>query len=202
MAKSGKKIRIFSALEVANICGVVNQTAINWIKNNHLKAFTTPGGQYRIYAEDLLEFLESRGMRIPEELREIADNRTKKILVIDDDEDLNKMVSDMLHEKLEDFEVHQAYDGFEAGRIISDEKPNVIILDIDLPGIDGHSLCKKIKNDKSLGNPVVISISGLDEESEGEKILSEGADAFFSKPLEMDRLIATLQDLSSIRSES
>lgn len=202
MAKSGKKIRIFSALEVANICGVVNQTAINWIKNNHLKAFTTPGGQYRIYAEDLLEFLESRGMRIPEDLREIADNRTKKILVIDDDEDLNKMVSDMLHEKLEDFEVHQAYDGFEAGRIISDEKPNVIILDIDLPGIDGHSLCKKIKNDKSLGNPVVISISGLDEESEGEKILSEGADAFFSKPLEMDRLIATLQDLSSIRSES
>jgi DNA-binding response OmpR family regulator len=49
---------------------------------------------------------------------------------------------------------------------------------------------------------VVISISGLDEESEGEKILSEGADAFFSKPLEMDRLISTVQDLSSIRSES
>ena len=65
MAKNGKKVRIFSALEVANICGVVNQTAINWIKNNHLKAFTTPGGQYRIYAEDLLEFLESRGMRVP-----------------------------------------------------------------------------------------------------------------------------------------
>jgi excisionase family DNA binding protein len=202
MAKSGKKIRIFSALEVANICGVVNQTAINWIKNNHLKAFTTPGGQYRIYAEDLLEFLESRGMRIPDELREIADNRKKKVLVIDDDEDLNKMVYDMLHDRLEDFEVHQAYDGFEAGRIISDEKPNVIILDIDLPGIDGHSLCKKIKNDKSLGNPVVISISGLDEESEGEKILSEGADAFFSKPLEMDRLISTVQELSSVRSES
>ena len=83
MAKSGKKIRIFSALEVANICGVVNQTAINWIKNNHLKAFTTPGGQYRIYAEDLLDFLQSRGMRVPEELQEIAQTKKKKILIIE-----------------------------------------------------------------------------------------------------------------------
>ena len=56
MAKSIKKIRIFSALEVANLCGVVNQTAINWIRNGYLKAFTTPGGQYRIYAEDLMAF--------------------------------------------------------------------------------------------------------------------------------------------------
>ncbi|HVO39244.1 MAG TPA: helix-turn-helix domain-containing protein, partial [Spirochaetia bacterium] len=68
MAKKEKKVRIYSALEVADICGVVNQTAINWIKNGFLKAFMTPGGQYRVYAEDLLEFLTSRGMRIPKEL--------------------------------------------------------------------------------------------------------------------------------------
>ncbi len=60
MSRSDKKVNIFSALEVANICGVVNQTAINWIRNGHLKAFTTPGGQYRIYAEDLVDFLNAR----------------------------------------------------------------------------------------------------------------------------------------------
>lgn len=200
MAKSSKKIRIFSALEVANICGVVNQTAINWIKNNHLKAFTTPGGQYRIYADDLYEFLESRSMRIPDELQEIRGGKRKKILVIDDDQELNKMVSDVITGKLPELEVFQAFDGFEAGRIISEEKPNVIILDIDLPGIDGHTLCKKIKNDKSLGSPVVISISGLDEESEREKILAEGADAFFSKPLELEELLGSVKDLSMARS--
>jgi two-component system, OmpR family, response regulator len=196
MAKSGKKIRIFSALEVANICGVVNQTAINWIKNNHLKAFTTPGGQYRIYAEDLLEFLESRGMRIPDELYDIAEAKKKKILIIDDEKELNEMVAKMLREKLEAYEVYQAFDGFEAGRIISEEKPNVIVLDIDLPGVDGHELCKKIKNDESIGSPVVISISGLDEETEGAKILSEGADAFFPKPLDLNRLFETISDLA------
>ena len=69
MGKKEKKVRIFSALEVADICGVVNQTAINWIKNGFLKAFMTPGGQYRVYAEDLLAFLSSRGMRIPDGAR-------------------------------------------------------------------------------------------------------------------------------------
>ena len=70
MPKKTRRIRIFSALEVANLCGVVNQTAINWIRNGYLKAFTTPGGQYRVYAEDLIEFLQGRGMRVPAELAE------------------------------------------------------------------------------------------------------------------------------------
>ena len=68
MAKNEKQVRIYSALEVARICGVVNQTAINWIKSGHLKAFQTPGGQYRVYAEDMVAFLTSRGMRVPADL--------------------------------------------------------------------------------------------------------------------------------------
>ncbi|RKX90387.1 MAG: histidine kinase, partial [Spirochaetes bacterium] len=96
MGKKSKKVRIFSALEVANICGVVNQTAINWVKNGHLKAFTTPGGQYRIYAEDFVSFLEERGMRIPEELLSLVSPRKgKKILIIDDDKDLNDVLKDI-----------------------------------------------------------------------------------------------------------
>ncbi|MBP5251612.1 MAG: helix-turn-helix domain-containing protein, partial [Treponema sp.] len=54
MGKTEKNSHVYSALEVAKICGVVNQTAINWIKNGYLKAFKTPGGQFRVYPEDLL----------------------------------------------------------------------------------------------------------------------------------------------------
>ena len=53
MGKSQTKVRMFSALEVANLCGVVNQTAINWIRNGYLKAFVTPGGPFRIYTEEI-----------------------------------------------------------------------------------------------------------------------------------------------------
>jgi two-component system, OmpR family, response regulator len=196
MARKGKKVRIFSALEVANICGVVNQTAINWIKNKHLKAFTTPGGQYRIYAEDLLAFLDGRGMRIPEELLELQrQQENSKVLIVDDDQELNNMIKQFIERKLPDWSVQQAFDGFEAGVVLSQEKPDAVILDIDLPGVNGHELCKKITSDESLGNPVVVAVSGLDDDAESEKIISEGADAFFPKPVDFDRLIDTLQDL-------
>lgn len=193
MARNGKKVRIFSALEVANICGVVNQTAINWIKNSHLKAFTTPGGQYRIYAEDLLDFLNSRGMRVPEELFKITrDEGREKILIIDDDSELNSLLKDLFIRRLPQFDVFQAFDGFEAGKLISEQKPGIIILDIDLPGVDGYKLCRKIKNDSEVGKPVVISVSGLDEETAKRQVLEEGADIFLPKPLDFEVLIETI----------
>ncbi len=194
MSKNDKRIRIYSALEVANICGVVNQTAINWIKNNHLKAFTTPGGQYRIYAEDLLEFLQSRNMRIPEELLELTrDSEKRSILIIDDDRDLNGMLREIIIRKLPEFNVAQAYDGFEAGRLLAETDPVCVVLDIDLPGINGHKLCTRMKEDPSLNKPLIISISGLDPGVDGQQILEEGADAFFPKPVDFDALIETLK---------
>lgn len=196
MPRNGKKVRIFSALEVANICGVVNQTAINWIKNSHLKAFTTPGGQYRIYAEDLRSFLEGRGMKVPEEIYELtAAAGVHRILIVDDDRDLNNMLREILAERMEDVEILQAFDGFAAGQILAEDKPEIVILDIDLPGIDGHALCERIKANENLGHPRIISISGLSEEA-GEEMINRGADAFLLKPLNFEDLVGTIQSMN------
>ena len=199
MAKNGRKIRIFSALEVANICGVVNQTAINWIRNGYLKAFTTPGGQYRVYAEDLKSFLDERGMRIPDELNALMQDEVdwKAILIVDDDRDLNDLMKRYLEKKLEGYMVYQAYDGFEAGKALSDVRPGFIFLDIDLPGVDGHKLCKKIKEDPTFGKPFLIAMTGLDIPEEKRAILDEGADAFFGKPLDFELVVTTVKDLAS-----
>ncbi|MFP4067107.1 MAG: response regulator [Spirochaetaceae bacterium] len=202
MAKTDKKIRIFSALEVANICGVVNQTAINWIKNGYLKAFTTPGGQYRVYAEDLVDFLESRGMRMPEELERILQEQRglRTILIVDDARDLNDLVAQYLRKQYPDHEIHQAFDGFKAGRMIAEYHPGLVLLDIDLPGVDGHQLCSEIKQDSRLGNPIVVAISGLDDPAEREQILREGADAFLAKPLDLNNLVELIERLALQRS--
>ena len=96
MSKDINKTIVYSALEVANICGVVNQTAINWIRNGYLTAFSTPGGQYRVYLEDLIEFMNKRNMKIPAELLETQSTMKKQdvsILVVDDDKGLNQVVS-------------------------------------------------------------------------------------------------------------
>ena len=197
MAKNAKKVRIFSALEVANICGVVNQTAINWIKNNYLKAFMTPGGQYRVYSDDLYRFLQSRGMRIPDELKQIHDQeeRYNTVLIVEDDTDLNNILKEFFSTRDAGYIVHQAFDGFEAGRLLTDTKPGIVVLDINLPGIDGYKLCSKMKNDNSLGNPVIIAISGLNDPNVEDKIIGEGADAFLAKPFEPSQLFETLGTL-------
>ncbi len=199
MPKSARKVRIFSALEVANLCGVVNQTAINWIRNGYLKAFTTPGGQYRVYAEDLTGFLEQRGMRIPAELVEglREDLDWNVAIVIDDDAELNNIVRRYLEKRFPTMSVIQAFDGFEAGRLLSEKHPGFVLLDVDLPGVDGRSLCKRIKEDPAFGKPFVISMTGLDDPAERERMLAAGADAFFGKPLDFDLLVSTLSEFAA-----
>lgn len=204
MAKNDKKVRIFSALEVANICGVVNQTAINWIKNGYLKAFTTPGGQYRVYSEDLVDFLHSRGMRMPDELQRVLEEQLEvdTILVVDDDRDLNNLVQQYLSKKHPDFEIFQAFDGFEAGHMLAEKKPGLVILDIDLPGVNGHKLARSIKDASGVTKPIIVAVSGLDDPAEQEAILEEGADAFLAKPLELDALDSKIRELIAERASN
>ena len=79
-----RKRPVYSALEVARLCGVVNQTAINWINSGHLKAFKTPGGQYRVYPEDLADFMAIRKMQVSQEIAEAAaqKNKNQSIVII------------------------------------------------------------------------------------------------------------------------
>ena len=201
MAKNDKKVRIFSALEVANICGVVNQTAINWIKNGYLKAFTTPGGQYRVYSEDLVEFLHSRGMRMPDELKRVLEEQLEvdTILIVDDDTDLNNLMQQYLSKRYPGYQIHQAFDGFEAGRLLAESKPGVVILDIDLPGVNGHKLARSIKEAGGVTTPLIVAVSGLDDPEEVNRILKDGADAFLAKPLELDKLYEKIEELVAAR---
>ncbi|TVQ41099.1 MAG: response regulator [Spirochaetaceae bacterium] len=197
MAKTDKKIRIFSALEVANICGVVNQTAINWIKNGYLKAFTTPGGQYRVYSDDLVRFLHSRGMRMPEELQQLlAEQMTlSSLIIIEDDRELSDTIKRALAERYPSFTVHQAFDGFDAGRIVAEVKPGVVVLDIDLPELDGYQLCRRIREDTNLGNPIVVALCGSQDAAEHERITEAGADALVTRPLDIGALADTIDGL-------
>jgi excisionase family DNA binding protein len=190
MSKAPRKIRIYSALEVANLCGVVNQTAINWIRNGYLKAFMTPGGQYRVYEEDLVGFLEQRSMRVPAELTasQKSDVDWSSLAIVDDDRALNDVIKRYFEKGDLSFTIYQAFDGFEAGALLTEKRPGFVILDIDLPGLDGNQICNKVKNDATFGKPFVITITGLDSPEIKERALASGSDAFIPKPLDFDLL--------------
>jgi len=100
-----------------------------------------------------------------------------------------------LLKKLPDYIILQAFDGFEAGKFFSEWRPGIIFLDINLPGIYGDKLCSKIKEDAGSNSPVIIAITGLDDPKEKELILKAGADAFFTKPLNLENLLSKLLEL-------
>lgn len=196
--ESRRRVKLYSALEVANMCGVVNQTAINWIRNGYLKAFNTPGGQYRVYHEDLLSFIKERGMKIPEELEDSSNQaHWNSVIIIDDDKILNGAIASFLTKNIPGFSIYQSFDGFDAGTQITKYKPGFIILDIDLPGIDGKEICKKIKADDSLGEPYIIAVTGLEDDSLCEQMLALGADSFFRKPLNLYDIMGEINDIMS-----
>lgn len=192
MAQKAKKKKVFSALEVANICGVVNQTAINWINAGHLKAYTTPGGQFRVTPEDLAQFLKERGSEIPSILQEVLDenkvNDSKTLLIVDDDKVLNSLIQKYLEKNYPELKIIQAFDGFEAGAFMANEKPGFVILDLDLPGVDGFSLCKKIKSEAMFNNPYVVVVTALKDAGLSERVTELGSNYFLTKPLSMDKI--------------
>ncbi|MBR1402661.1 MAG: response regulator [Treponema sp.] len=182
------KFVMYSALEVARICGVVNQTAINWIKKNSLKAFKTPGGQFRVYPDDLAEFMHSRDMQIPAELLFACSNTRflpKSLLIVDDDRGLNSVVAKFLRTKLPGIEIFQAFDGFEAGSLMTEKHPGCVILDLDLPGIDGFDLCRRINETDRFGKPIIIVVTALENEDIEQNVLSLGVKSFVHKPLDL-----------------
>lgn len=201
MARTNKKERVFSAHEVANFCNVVNQTAINWIDRGYLEAYTTPGGQYRVYADVLAAFMQAQGMRIPEELKQILAEQAKieQVLIVDDDVELNDLIKQFLDKRYPDFKVNQAYDGFEAGRAITEQKPDVVILDINLPGVDGFKLCRYIKADENLSRPIVIAITGSEDADVQAKAKDAGADGFLPKPIDLESLPSLIEQLAAER---
>ncbi len=187
---------VYSALEVANICGVVNQTAINWINTGHLKAFKTPGGQYRVYPDDLLSFMKDRKMYIPQALLDSCSSATteKTLLVIDDDVGFNAVVVKFISERISDIKINSAHDGFEAGVQMSSLKPRCIVLDIDLPGVNGIELCKKIHDTEIYGKPKIIVVTGLQDSDVEKKVKDLGADFFFRKPLQLADLNKAVEE--------
>ncbi len=188
-----QKQRVFSALEVAKICGVVNQTVINWIRAGHLKASITPGGQFRIYPEDLKTFLDSKGMRVPEELQGLVSGTLETILVVEDDQVYNDLLRAQLQRIFPKATIWAAFDGFEAGSLLGVHKPRVVVLDINLPGVNGQELCRRIKLEPGFDRPLVIAVTASDDPNLGPQILELGADAFFRKPFDHEELVKVIR---------
>ena len=110
-----------------------------------------------------------------------ADNALRKVLVVEDDRNINKLMALSLGKG---FEISQVYDGDEAVKVVRSSKPDLVILDLMLPGRDGLDICQTIKSDPSLSNTIVILVSAMDPTSNRFKGLKYGADYYIKKPFD------------------
>lgn len=120
---------------------------------------------------------------------------SKKILIVDDEP--NIVMSLEYTFKKNNFEVFIARDGQEALDILKVELPDIIILDIMMPLVDGYATLEQIKKDERLQHCKVVFLSAKNKESDIEKGLSLGADAYMLKPFSVKKLVEQVNDLLS-----
>lgn len=117
----------------------------------------------------------------------------KKILAIDDNEINLELLNQLITRYYPDFQFRKAYDGTEGIKIARKEKPELILLDILMPGLDGYEVCEILKKDTLTSNIPVLMISALGANPvERTKGLNAGADAFISKPFVTSELQAQI----------
>ena len=115
----------------------------------------------------------------------------EKILVVDDEQDLVKLVRFNLEK--DGYKVVTAYNGEDALFLARKERPELVILDLMLPGIDGLEVCKKLKADPELANIAIVMLTAKGEEVDITLGLKLGADDYVTKPFSPKELVARVQ---------
>lgn len=112
---------------------------------------------------------------------------SKKILVVDDEPDITRLVEFTL--KKRGFEVLVAGDGFSGVEIAKKERPDLILMDIMMPGMNGYEACRCLKAEAETKSIPILALSAKTQRSEVEEVLRNGADGFISKPFTPSELV-------------
>ena len=175
---------VFTTGEAAKICKVSQQTIIRCFDSGQLKGFRVPGSRFRrIPRESLYRFMKDNN--IPTDALESG---RRRILIVDDDQAVVDLISDVLAADAR-FETRVVNNGFGAGMQAKEYHPDLIVLDVMLPDINGQAVCELIRQDPTMAEIKIICISGMIEEDKIADLRTSGADDFLHKPLDIDELI-------------
>jgi CheY-like chemotaxis protein len=115
-----------------------------------------------------------------------------KVLYIEDNDD-NIYMLKMRLELLDEFEVLTAEDGEKGCEMAAAERPDIVLMDLEMPGIDGWEATRRLKSNPDTRDIPVIALSAHALAGSREKALAAGCDEYDTKPIEFDRLVATMR---------
>lgn len=197
LMKVSSQNRPLTAGKIADYCSVSHQAVLRWVKSNKLKTYRTPGKHIRIEVKDFLDFLKKYGMPVPIELS--GNTQKKRILIVDDNRTVQSLYQLLVKDNM--YDVAVAQDGFIAGQKFCEFKPDLIILDIRISGLDGYELCSRIRNNLNDKDVKIIAISGEVGQEGFDRILKIGADDFLLKPFDNEALVLKIEKLLELKKE-
>src|SRR3954470_9714929 len=166
--------------QAARFLGVAQSTIRKWSDQGRVPAFYTPGGHRRYRRADLEKFLERSGPGG-------AARAGPLILLVDDDERVREVVRVNL--EFEGYTVREAASADEGLAAIEDAKPDLILLDVMMPQVDGWEMLRRVQERHGAGAIPVVMFSGQVDERSGAEATERGAQGFVGKPFDLQQLI-------------
>jgi excisionase family DNA binding protein len=168
--------------QVADKLLVSPVTVRGWALRGLLKAEVTPGGHRRFLASEVERFAQERHHH--------EERAQARILIVDDNQSLARYLQDFLctHNLI----TETAFDGFDAGWKLQSFHPDILLLDLMMPRLNGFDVCRQIRENPDTKHIRVIAMTGYPSPTNEERILSEGAECCLNKPIDELALIEAI----------
>jgi excisionase family DNA binding protein len=175
--------------DIAKYCDVNLRTVIRWFDNGRLKGYKLPGGgNNRVKEEDFLAFLHENNLPIPSEFQPTQ----KRVLIVDDEIQIAKSINRVTSRA--GFKSVIATDPFKAGALLTSFKPQLMTLDLSMPGINGYDVVKFARQEYADKSLKILIISALGE-AQRQEALDLGADMALAKPFVNQELLTSIETL-------
>jgi excisionase family DNA binding protein len=172
--------------QAAKYLGVAQSTIRKWSDQGRVPAFYTPGGHRRYRRRDLDAFLEHSGPGGKPQSGPI-------VLIVDDDEGMRAYMRTNL--ELEGYAVREAANAEQGLAAIDEEPPDLILLDVMMPSVDGWEMLRRMQERHGVGSIPVIMFSGKVDERAVAEAEERGATGFIGKPFDPSQLIERTKQL-------
>jgi excisionase family DNA binding protein len=167
--------------QAAKFLGVAQSTIRKWSDQGRVPAFYTPGGHRRYRRHDLEQFLERSGP---------GGREGPVVLIVDDDERLREFIRVNL--EMEGYTVVEAANAEEGLGAVEQQPPDLILLDVMMPGVDGWEMLRRVQERHGVGSIPVIMFSGKVDDADAA---ARGAQGFIGKPFDPQQLIESTKQL-------
>jgi len=172
--------------QAARYLGVAQSTIRKWSDSGRVRVYKTPGRHRRYRRDDLDAFLERSG---PEA------RRGPVVLIVDDDDRVREYVRVNL--EIEGYTVREAGSAEEGMRVLDDARPDLILLDVMMPEVDGWEMLQLVHDRHGVGSVPVVMFSGQVDERAADKAVEHGAKRFLGKPFDPHEMVAQTKQLLS-----